>query len=76
MNAADVAQSALPSIAPSLSIWTLFWQAHIVVKLVMLGLLFASVWCWSIIFNKALLYKRIAKAMDEFEDVFWEGPPK
>src|SRR5580700_10546508 len=73
MNAADVAQGALPSIAPSLSIWFLFWQAHIVVKLVMLGLIFASVWCWAIIVNKALLYKRHAQAMDRFEDVFWSG---
>src|SRR5271155_1487575 len=73
MNSADVAQTALPSFDSSLSIWTLFWQAHIVVKLVMLGLLFASVWCWAIILNKVLLYKRIAKAMDRFEDVFWSG---
>ena len=73
MNAADVAQGALPSIASSLSVWTLFWQAHIVVKLVMVGLVFASVWCWAIIVNKALLYKRMARAMDRFEDVFWSG---
>lgn len=73
MNAADVAQNALPAFAPSLSIWTLFWQAHIVVKLVMIGLIFASVWCWSIILNKALLYRRLASAMDQFEDVFWSG---
>jgi len=73
MNPADVAQTALPSFDPSLSIWTLFWQAHIVVKLVMIGLIFASVWCWAIILNKALLYRRIASAMDQFEDVFWSG---
>ena len=73
MNPADVAQTALPSFAPSLSIWTLFWEAHIVVKLVMIGLIFASVWCWAIILNKALLYRRIASAMDQFEDVFWSG---
>jgi biopolymer transport protein TolQ len=73
MNAADVAQSAVPSFAPSLSIWFLFWQAHFVVKLVMIGLLVASIWCWAIIFNKVLLYKRLAKAMDRFEDVFWSG---
>src|ERR1700731_3319381 len=73
MNAADVAQNALPAFAPSLSVWTLFWQSHIVVKLVMIGLIFASVWCWAIILNKVLLYKRLAKAMDRFEDVFWSG---
>jgi biopolymer transport protein TolQ len=73
MNGADIAQSALPSLAPSLSMWSLFWQAHIVVKLVMIGLVFASTWCWAIILNKALLYKRLAKGMDRFEDVFWSG---
>jgi biopolymer transport protein TolQ len=69
----DVVPSALPSLAPSMSLWSLFWEAHIVVKLVMLGLLFASIWCWSIILNKVLLYKRIARSMDRFEDVFWSG---
>lgn len=73
MNAADVAQSALPSFAPSMSIWTLFWEAHIVVKFVMLGLLSASIWCWAIILNKVLLYRRLAASMDRFEDVFWSG---
>ena len=32
-----------------LSIWALFWQAGWVVKLVMVGLLCASVWTWAII---------------------------
>ena len=35
----------------------LFWQAHFVVKLVMVGLLAASVWCWAIIVDKTLLYR-------------------
>ncbi len=51
MNPADVAP-----IAHDLSLFGLFWQAHFVVKLVMLGLLGASVWCWAIIVNKTLLF--------------------
>jgi len=35
-----------------LSLWSLFIQADIVVKLVMIGLLFASVWVWAIVFEK------------------------
>ena len=31
-----------------MSLFGLFWQAHFVVKLVMVGLLGASIWCWSI----------------------------
>jgi biopolymer transport protein TolQ len=51
----------------------MFWTAHIVVKLVMVGLLAASIWCWAIIVNKALLFTRTRKAMDRFEQVFWSG---
>ena len=71
MNPADVAQ-AVP-VAHELSFFGLFWQAHFIVKLVMLGLLAASVWCWAIIIDKTLLYSRSKRAMDRFEDVFWSG---
>lgn len=68
--AAEIAQAA-PQI--DMSFWTLFWHAHIVVKIVMLGLLGASVWCWSIIVDKTLLYRRTRRDMDAFEEVFWSG---
>ena len=35
--------------ASNISLWGLFLQADIVVKLVMLILLLASIWCWTII---------------------------
>jgi biopolymer transport protein TolQ len=70
MNPVDV--TPLPAVV-ELSLWTLFWNAHFVVKLVMLGLLFASVWCWAIIVDKTLLFSRTRRAMDHFEDVFWSG---
>jgi biopolymer transport protein TolQ len=72
MNPTDVAQSALPLTA-DLSIWGLFWSAHIVVKIVMIGLLVASVWVWAIVVDKTLLYMRTRKAMDRFEQTFWSG---
>ncbi|RFB75697.1 protein TolQ [Methylovirgula sp. 4M-Z18] len=56
-----------------LSLWGMFLEASIVVKLVMIGLLFASIWCWSIIVNKMLLFSRTEKSMDRFEEVFWSG---
>src|SRR5919112_1874737 len=71
MNPADVAQAA--PVAHDLSFLGLFWQAHFIVKLVMIGLLAASVWCWAIIIDKTLLFARTRKAMDRFEDVFWSG---
>jgi len=68
MNPADVAP-----IVHDMSLWTLFWQAHFVVKVVMLGLLVASVWCWAIIVDKTLLFGRTKRAMDRFEEIFWSG---
>ena len=70
MNPADVVQAAPPI---DMSFWTLFWQAHFVVKLVMMGLLGASIWCWSIIVDKTLLFRRTEAEMDAFEEVFWSG---
>jgi biopolymer transport protein TolQ len=71
MNPADAMQAA--PIAHDLSLWGLFWSAHFVVKLVMIGLLVASVWCWAIIVDKTLLFRRTKAEMDRFEDVFWSG---
>jgi biopolymer transport protein TolQ len=71
MNPADVAQAA--PIVHDMSLLSLFWQAHFVVKLVMMGLLVASVWCWAIIVDKTLLYGRTKRAMNRFEEVFWSG---
>ena len=73
MNPADVAQSALAAPAADISLIGLFLQAHLVVKLVMLGLLAASVWVWAIIVDKTLLFARNRKEMDRFEQVFWSG---
>jgi biopolymer transport protein TolQ len=69
MNPADLATGPIAEV----SLWSMFWSAHIVVKLVMVGLLGASIWCWAIIVNKALLFARTRKSMDRFEQVFWSG---
>ncbi len=55
------------------SIWALFWQADLIVKTVMIGLLLASVWCWAIIVDKSMLYGRARREMNRFERVFWSG---
>src|SRR5262249_44528508 len=73
MNAGDVAQAVQPLSSGDLSIFGLFWSAHIVVKAVMLGLLVASVWVWAIVIDKLLLYTRTRQAMDRFEKTFWSG---
>jgi biopolymer transport protein TolQ len=55
------------------SLWHLFWQAGWVVKLVMLGLGVASVWCWAIIIEKWIMVRRMNAANDRFEESFWSG---
>lgn len=57
----------------SFSILGLFLQSHIVVKVVMIGLLLASVWCWAIIFEKLWVFRRTRRATDRFEQQFWSG---
>jgi biopolymer transport protein TolQ len=73
MNATEVIAGGLGAASTELSLWTMFWNAHLVVKIVMIGLLGASVWCWAIIVDKSILYARNARSMDRFEEVFWSG---
>jgi biopolymer transport protein TolQ len=73
MNPAEIATSPLAGQAAEITIWTMFWGAHVVVKAVMIGLLAASVWCWAIIVDKTLLVRRTRRAMDRFDESFWSG---
>ena len=73
MNPADVGQSVLPLTSSDLSLITLFWHAHWIVKGVMLGLLACSVWVWAIAIDKTVLYARTKRGMDNFEQAFWSG---
>jgi biopolymer transport protein TolQ len=56
-----------------LSLLTLFWDSALIVKTVMIGLLLCSVWVWAIAIEKTLLYRRMRRAMDRFEQAFWSG---
>ncbi len=55
------------------SLWSLFIQAGFVVKLVMIGLLAASIWTWAIVVNKAMVFAKARRQFDQFEEVFWSG---
>ena len=55
------------------TIMSMFLRAGIVVKTVMVMLVFASIWCWAIIFEKLLTVRRLNKRSDEFEQAFWSG---
>ncbi|MDR3460804.1 MAG: protein TolQ [Beijerinckiaceae bacterium] len=73
MNPADVASSIAATPVAEVTVFGMFLQASLIVKIVMLGLLSASVWSWAIIINKSILFARTQRAMDKFENVFWSG---
>jgi biopolymer transport protein TolQ len=73
MNPAEIAQGALDLPGAQVSLWGLFWQAHFVVKAVMIGLVLASIWVWAIVIDKTILYARTRRQMDRFEQLFWSG---
>src|SRR5512139_2058860 len=59
--------------SPDLSIWSLFANASLVVKAVMMMLLGASIVSWTYIIKKSILLKSARKDADEFEGRFWSG---
>jgi biopolymer transport protein TolQ len=74
VNTAQViANTTVDAVPVDFSIWGLFMRADIIVKLVMLGLLFASVWSWAIIFDKWWRFSRVERRADQFERTFWSG---
>jgi len=55
------------------TLWSLFMQAGFVVKLVMLGLIGASIWTWAIVADKWISFGKFRRQLDQFEQVFWSG---
>ncbi len=72
-NDTEMEQMALAAPHADVSIWGLFMQAGWVVKLVMIGLLVASVWTWAIIVDKMIAFSRMRLALNRFEEIFWSG---
>jgi len=69
----DAATLAGSTEMTDLSVFSLFLRAHWVVKLVMVALMFASVWTWAIIINKLWRLRRLEGRAIRFEDAFWSG---
>ncbi len=67
----EVAQAAAQGGGQGL--FHLFLQAHIVVKIVMAGLVVASIGCWAIVFEKYATIGKAKRACDRFETLFWSG---
>ena len=60
-------------VSNDLSILNLFLAADPVVKIVMVLLIGASIWCWAIIFEKIFKIRKQQKKSNEFEENFWSG---
>lgn len=71
--AQEVEREGLAAPVVDTSLLSLFLEAGLVVKLVMIGLLLASIWCWAIIVDKMLLFGRTKRQINQFEQVFWSG---
>jgi biopolymer transport protein TolQ len=59
--------------ATTLSPIALFLQADIIVKLVMIGLLIASIWTWAIIIAQWMKLRRVGRESDRYERDFWKA---
>jgi biopolymer transport protein TolQ len=57
----------------SFSIVSMFLRADLVVKSVMILLLLASLWSWTIIFNKLVTISGLKRKARRFEKLFWSG---
>lgn len=73
MNPADVTQQALAPQAHGVSFIELFLQASLTVQIVMGVLGLASIWCWAIIIEKLIGFRRARIETDKFEQLFWSG---
>lgn len=70
-----VIEAIEPVVAHDMSLFALFMQADWVIKSVMLGLLFASIACWAVIFAKAAAYAKARREMKTFDRIFASGEP-
>ena len=65
-------ESAAP-FAGGISVISLFMRADILVKAVLVLLLLASIWSWTIIISKSLALSALKRRASKFEKVFWSG---
>lgn len=61
--------------AQDLSMISLFMQATIVVKLVMISLIIASLWSWAVIVDRLITLRKNTQNSDTFETEVWSGKP-
>ena len=65
----DVAQTA----TEQMSLWDMVWSSDTITKIVMIGLIAASVWSWAIILEKFATLRQVRRLSKKFEEAFWSG---
>ena len=73
MEETQILAETLGGTAPDFSVLGMFWEAGIVVQLVIVLLVLASVWTWAIIFEKLMRIRKVNNEADSFEENFWSG---
>ena len=68
-----VASAPTGDVASSFSIVPMFLRADYVVQAVMILLLLASLWSWTIIFNKLMVMSALKRKARRFDKLFWSG---
>lgn len=68
-----VSSAVISTNSSHISMWALFWRAEFVVQLVIIGLIIASIWSWTIIIDKTRRLKQLNAAADDFEEMFWSA---
>ncbi len=61
--------------ATDYTMWALFARATVLVKFVMILLVLASGWCWAVIVDKLIQYRKARAEAEQFDRAFWSGEP-
>ena len=69
----DSVDTVVAHSSADMTIWGLFLASDPLVKLVMLLLVGASIWCWAIVVDKVMAIRRERRLAQRFEDAFWSG---
>ena len=57
------------------SLWALFARAALAVKVIMVMLVVASAWCWAVVIDKGIQFRRARGEARAFDRAFWSGEP-
>ena len=73
MDADITSQAVGLASSTDFSILSLFLRADLIVKSVIIILIACSIYSWAIIFDKIMMFRRINKDSEDFEERFWKS---